>query len=76
MQRVLIVEDSKMFAVMISRKIRFELEFERDIATTLKETRKLIAEKRTNILLPSLTYIYRMPHAVKLSITFRLPVSL
>ncbi|MCP5052025.1 MAG: diguanylate cyclase [bacterium] len=46
MKRILIVEDSKMFATMISRKIRFELEFERDIAPTLKRAKELIRENK------------------------------
>jgi diguanylate cyclase (GGDEF)-like protein len=44
LKRILIVEDSKMFATMISRKIRFELDFERDTAPTFKDARNLIAK--------------------------------
>jgi diguanylate cyclase (GGDEF)-like protein len=51
LKRILIVEDSKMFATMISRKIRFELDFERDVATTLAAAKELIEKKKTEYFL-------------------------
>lgn len=42
MNRILIVEDSRMFATMISRKIRFELDFERDVAPTMAVAKKMV----------------------------------
>ncbi|MGE5341495.1 MAG: diguanylate cyclase [Candidatus Omnitrophota bacterium] len=42
MKHVLIAEDSKMMAAMISRRIRSDLKFERDIACSLKEARELV----------------------------------
>lgn len=47
MKRILIVEDSKLFATMISRKIRFELELERDIAFSFKEAVLLVQEHKS-----------------------------
>ena len=46
MKRVLVVEDSKMLATLISRKIHSELKFEKDIAASFKEAVELIRQHR------------------------------
>lgn len=45
MPRILIVEDSKMFATLISRKIRSDLRCDRDVAPTFKKARELIDKR-------------------------------
>jgi len=42
MRHVLIVEDSKVMSAMISRRIRNDLRFERDVAATFKEAKEFI----------------------------------
>lgn len=44
MARILIVEDSKLFSTMISRRIRSDLRCDRDVAETFEQAKKMIAE--------------------------------
>jgi diguanylate cyclase (GGDEF)-like protein len=51
MKRVLIVEDSKMLAILISRRIAADLKFERDVAPTFKHARQFIEDPENDYFL-------------------------